>query len=226
MTVRVRPVVHDDAAAWLRMRQALWPEDEDGWHAKEIEEFLAGRLKMPLAVLVAVDDADRADRIRRTVHPHLRRGLRDGSRGLSRRLVRRAGVPAAGCRPRADRGLRAVGPRSGLHRVRSDALIDNDHQRRRPRGARLRRDCADSLLQEESLNSPAVDAPFLRATSLDRWPLRVVGGLKTPVAPGEPRTARPGTQNRGPPVTALAPMKHLESPLGVAGRELAVYVRW
>jgi aminoglycoside 6'-N-acetyltransferase I len=60
MMVRVRPVVRADAAAWLRMRQALWPEDErgGGWHAKEIEEFLAGRLKMPLAVLVAVDEAD------------------------------------------------------------------------------------------------------------------------------------------------------------------------
>ena len=54
----VRPVVAADAAAWRRMRQALWPEDGDGGHAKEIEEFLAGRLKMPLAVLVAVDEAD------------------------------------------------------------------------------------------------------------------------------------------------------------------------
>jgi len=60
MTARVRPVGPADAAAWLRMRQALWPEDERdlGGHAKEIEEFLAGRLKMPLAVFVAVDEAD------------------------------------------------------------------------------------------------------------------------------------------------------------------------
>ena len=59
MTIRVRPVARQDAAAWLRMRQALWPEYENGWHAKEIDAFLDGRLKMPLAVLVAVDDADR-----------------------------------------------------------------------------------------------------------------------------------------------------------------------
>jgi aminoglycoside 6'-N-acetyltransferase I len=59
VTGRVRPVVHEDAAAWLRMRQALWPEDDGGGHAQEIDAFLAGRLKMPLAVLVAVDDADR-----------------------------------------------------------------------------------------------------------------------------------------------------------------------
>ena len=48
MTVRVRPVVRADAAAWLRMRNALWPEYEGNGHASEIEEFLAGRLKMPL----------------------------------------------------------------------------------------------------------------------------------------------------------------------------------
>ena len=56
--VRVRPVVRADTPAWLRMRQALWPEDDRGGHAKEIEEFLAGRSSMPLAVLVAVDGAE------------------------------------------------------------------------------------------------------------------------------------------------------------------------
>ena len=60
MTLRVRPVVREDAAAWLRMRNALWPDHEGKWHANEIEEFLAGRSKMPLAVLVAVDESDRA----------------------------------------------------------------------------------------------------------------------------------------------------------------------
>jgi aminoglycoside 6'-N-acetyltransferase I len=59
VTTRVRPVAREDTAAWLRMRQALWPEYENGWHAKEIDAFLAGRSNMPLAVLVAVDDTDR-----------------------------------------------------------------------------------------------------------------------------------------------------------------------
>ena len=58
MTIRVRPVAPADAAAWTRMRHALWPEGEAAHHAKEIEDFLAGRLKMPLAVFVAVDEAD------------------------------------------------------------------------------------------------------------------------------------------------------------------------
>jgi len=57
VTVRVRPVVRDDAVAWLRMRNALWPEYEGNWHASEIEEFLAGRSKMPLGVLIAVDES-------------------------------------------------------------------------------------------------------------------------------------------------------------------------
>jgi aminoglycoside 6'-N-acetyltransferase I len=37
------------------MRHALWPDEGDS-HAREIEDFLAGRLRQPLGVLVAVDD--------------------------------------------------------------------------------------------------------------------------------------------------------------------------
>ena len=58
MSCRVRPVAAADAAAWLRMRNALWPDHENQWHAGEIAQFLAGSLTMPLAVLMAVDDAD------------------------------------------------------------------------------------------------------------------------------------------------------------------------
>ena len=52
----IRRVTADDAAAWLRMREALWP-DETGSHPREIQDFLAGRLNMPLEVLLAVDEA-------------------------------------------------------------------------------------------------------------------------------------------------------------------------
>jgi aminoglycoside 6'-N-acetyltransferase I len=55
--VRVRHVTQGDAAAWLRMREALWP-DETGSHGREIEQFFAGELRMPLAVLLAVDARD------------------------------------------------------------------------------------------------------------------------------------------------------------------------
>ena len=37
------------------MRRALWPEHEGSWHADEIEQFFAGQLSMPLAVLIAHD---------------------------------------------------------------------------------------------------------------------------------------------------------------------------
>ena len=52
----VRPATRQDAAAWLAMRQALWP-DETGDHEKEIERFFTGRLKMPLEVLLATDES-------------------------------------------------------------------------------------------------------------------------------------------------------------------------
>ena len=52
----VRPAAASDAAAWLAMRVALWPEGTAESHAREIDRFFAGELQMPLAVLVAVND--------------------------------------------------------------------------------------------------------------------------------------------------------------------------
>jgi len=54
--IQVRPANVDDAPAWLRMRAALWPEHESASHAGEIDQFFAGKLWMPLAVLIAVED--------------------------------------------------------------------------------------------------------------------------------------------------------------------------
>jgi aminoglycoside 6'-N-acetyltransferase I len=54
--VKVRAVKKDDAAAWLRMREALWPGYASTWHGDEIDQFFAGNLSMPLAVLIAEDD--------------------------------------------------------------------------------------------------------------------------------------------------------------------------
>jgi aminoglycoside 6'-N-acetyltransferase I len=39
------------------MREALWPEDGAGSHAKEIAQFFAGQLRMPLEVLLAIDES-------------------------------------------------------------------------------------------------------------------------------------------------------------------------
>ena len=52
--IPVRPVRPGDAPAWLAMREALWP-DESGSHAGEVQQFFAGQLSMPLAVLIAED---------------------------------------------------------------------------------------------------------------------------------------------------------------------------
>ena len=55
--VRVRAAKKEDGPAWLRMRDALWPDYASTWHADEIQQFFAGKLAMPLAVLIAEDDA-------------------------------------------------------------------------------------------------------------------------------------------------------------------------
>ena len=51
----IRRATPDDAQDWLRMRQALWPEDDGASHAEEIAQFFAGKLRMPLEVLLATD---------------------------------------------------------------------------------------------------------------------------------------------------------------------------
>ena len=48
----IRPATRIDGIGWLRMRKALWPDEEV---AEDVERFFAGKLDMPLEVLVAVD---------------------------------------------------------------------------------------------------------------------------------------------------------------------------
>ena len=57
--VVVRPARSSDAAAWVAMREALWP-DESGAHAAEVEQFFAATVREPVEVLIAVDAAGRA----------------------------------------------------------------------------------------------------------------------------------------------------------------------
>ncbi len=52
----VRPATPEDSAPWLKMRQALWPEGASD-HPFEIASYFAGRLRTPLQVLLAFDDA-------------------------------------------------------------------------------------------------------------------------------------------------------------------------
>jgi Sortase and related acyltransferases len=121
----VRAATPADKQNWLRMRRALWPEDEGDSHAREIDEFFAGRLNMPLEVLLASDEKGNAvgfaelsirpyaedcetDRVAYLegwyVEPHARR------QGVGRALV-----------VAAERWAKA----QGCTEFGSDALIDN-----------------------------------------------------------------------------------------------------
>ena len=53
LPVQVQPPTSADAGAWLRMRCALWPEGSESEHRDEIDRFLAGQLRQPLATLLA-----------------------------------------------------------------------------------------------------------------------------------------------------------------------------
>jgi len=51
--IRLRRVTERDAAAWARMRCALWPEAAEAEHMGEIADYFAGTASEPQAVLVA-----------------------------------------------------------------------------------------------------------------------------------------------------------------------------
>lgn len=55
--ITVRPAKASDAAAWLQLRHALWPEGSEFEHREEIAHFLAGDAREPLAVLLAADES-------------------------------------------------------------------------------------------------------------------------------------------------------------------------
>lgn len=58
--ITVRSVEPRDAASWLRLRQALWPDGSEAEHREEIERFFTGAAREPLAVLLVEDRAGRA----------------------------------------------------------------------------------------------------------------------------------------------------------------------
>jgi aminoglycoside 6'-N-acetyltransferase I len=58
--IHVRSATAEDAAVWLTMRNALWPDGDGQSHEREIEQYFTGTLNMPLEVLIATDDAGRA----------------------------------------------------------------------------------------------------------------------------------------------------------------------
>lgn len=58
--ITVRAVRPDDAAAWAQMRAALWPEETDAEHRREIDQCFAGEFpRWPWGAFVAEDEAGR-----------------------------------------------------------------------------------------------------------------------------------------------------------------------
>lgn len=54
----IAPVTPADRSVWLEMREQLWPGSRDS-HAEEIDRFLSGHAREPLAVILAKDDRGR-----------------------------------------------------------------------------------------------------------------------------------------------------------------------
>src|SRR3989440_10514970 len=55
--ITVRPATPSDAAAWLELRHALWPDGSQAEQREAIDRFFAGDAQEPLAVLLAEDGA-------------------------------------------------------------------------------------------------------------------------------------------------------------------------
>jgi aminoglycoside 6'-N-acetyltransferase I len=124
--IRVRPATPGDARVWRSMREALWPDAAPGEHATEVERFFAGRLRMPLAVLLALDEAGApAGFVELSIRPYAEDCVTDRVAYLEgwyvapehrRRGVGRALVEAA----------ESWAHEQGCTEFGSDALIDNE----------------------------------------------------------------------------------------------------
>src|SRR4030095_8740300 len=122
----VRGANPSDKQAWLRMRRALWPDDEGDSHAREIDEFFAGRLNMPLEVLLALDENGNAIGFAElSIGPYAEDCLTDRVASLAGWYVaphaRRQGVGRA-----LVVAAESWARRQGCTEFGSDALIDND----------------------------------------------------------------------------------------------------
>ena len=69
-TPLVRPVEAADAAAWLDMRCALWPDGSREEHDSEIDEFLAGNAPRLDAVFIAADHGQAVGFVEVAIRPY------------------------------------------------------------------------------------------------------------------------------------------------------------
>jgi aminoglycoside 6'-N-acetyltransferase I len=124
--VHIRHVDQHDRDDWVRMRCALWPEDDAAGHGAEADAFFAGKLAEPLAVLIAVDAAGSAVGFAELSIRHYAEGCETNRVGYLegwyvRPEARRQGI---------GRALVAAAERwastQGCTEFGSDALLEND----------------------------------------------------------------------------------------------------
>jgi aminoglycoside 6'-N-acetyltransferase I len=115
----------DDGAAWLRMRDRLWPDEGHG-HGAEIDRSFDGTIGMPLEVLIAADEKGEAlGFVELSIRGYAEDCETDRVAYLEGWYVepaaRRLGVGRA-----LVRAAEEWGRRQGCTEFGSDALIDND----------------------------------------------------------------------------------------------------
>ncbi|HXI96786.1 MAG TPA: aminoglycoside 6'-N-acetyltransferase [Candidatus Acidoferrum sp.] len=123
--MEVRRATTEDSAAWLKMRQALWPEGASD-HPFEIASYFAGRLRMPLEVLLAFDDAGLpVGFVELSIRPYAEGCDTDAVAYLEGWFV----VPEARCRGVGRALIQAAeqwARGEGCSEFASDALLDNE----------------------------------------------------------------------------------------------------
>ena len=125
----IRHVTDNDKAAWLEMRRVLWPEEGGDDHSVEVDRFLKGDLKNPMAVLLAKREDEGGNRVvgfaELNIRPYAegcstdRVGFLEGwfvVRGARRQGVGRALLAAA----------EEWAAAQGCTEFASDTLVDND----------------------------------------------------------------------------------------------------
>src|SRR5438093_13089120 len=130
--ITVRPATPSDAAAWLELRYALWPDGSQAEHREAIDRFFAGDAQEPVAVLLAEDGAGGPVGLAElSIRPYA-----EGCQG-DRVAYREGWFVVPGARGRGDgRALLGAaedwGRAQGCREFASDAEPDND-ARQQPR---------------------------------------------------------------------------------------------
>jgi aminoglycoside 6'-N-acetyltransferase I len=128
--VTVRPAAAGDAGDWLHLRHALWPEGSESEHRAEIQQYFAGLVTEPQAVLLAEDGYGRTVGLAELSIRHCAEGCQTSrvvylegwyvapearGRGIGRALMRAA---------------EAWGRAQGCTELASDTGKDNESSRR------------------------------------------------------------------------------------------------